>query len=236
MEPVLDKIIVVKAWELNRHLTGVPSHFKELVNLQALKVEQSKLAENIFTKLMGGGLADYFDTWQIGSGEMTEARIKELIALVCKQNVDELVKRVETTVDNLKTVFKESSFGNGGTPVRQDAEDAVQHHATFMLPANSGGEISRLPSDFQFPKAGIYDCWVQWNIGNSEEQIPPLQKLGPREFLFILYVIILESKAGDAGVDTSDLSLGNVWKMYDAAVKDLIIPGKQKQRVDQLKW
>jgi hypothetical protein len=24
--------------------------------------------------------------------------------------------------------------------------------------------------------------------------------------------------------------------MYDAAVKDLIIPGKQNQRVDQLKW
>jgi hypothetical protein len=215
------------------HLTGVSSHVKELVDLQALKVEQLKLAETIFTKVMGG-LANYFDTRKIGSGEMTEVRIKELIALACKQNVDKLVKRVETTVNSLKTTFKESSFSSG-TPIRQDAEDAV-HATTYMLQTNSRGEISRLASNFQFPKAGIYDCWVQWNVGNSERQIPPLQKLGPREFLFILYVIILESKAGDAGVDTSDLSLGNVWKMYDAAVKDLIIPGKQKQRVDQLKW
>ena len=37
-------------------------------------------------------------------------------------------------------------------------------------------------------------------------------------------------------MDTSDVSSGNVRKMYDTAVKDLNIPGKQNQRVDQLKW
>jgi hypothetical protein len=131
MEPVINNILVIKAWESKRHLTGVPSHVKELVDLQALKVEQSKLAETMFTKVMGG-LADYFDTRRIGSGEMTEARIKELIALACKQNVDELVKRVETTVDGLKPAFKEASFGNGDAPVRQDAEDVLQHRLTFM--------------------------------------------------------------------------------------------------------
>ena len=268
MEPVISNILVVKAWESNRHMTGVPSHVKELVDLQALKVEQSTLAETIFTKVMGG-LTDYFDTRRIGSGEMTEARIKELIALACKQNVDELVKRVETTVDGLKTAFKEASFGNADAAVRQDAEDAVvPQGATYMLRANNRGEISRLPSNFQFPRAGIYDCWVQWNVGNAERQIPPLRKLGPREFLFIdnipktvaeklsqrgkhidkrrpsrkifsdmkFICNYIESKAGDSGVDTSDVSSGNVRKMYDTAVKDLIIPGERNQRVDQLKW
>ena len=90
MEPIIDKIIVVKAWESTRHLTGVPSHVKELVDLQALREEQSKLAETIFEKVMAG-LTDYFDTRRIGSAEMTEVRIKELISLACKQNVDELV-------------------------------------------------------------------------------------------------------------------------------------------------
>jgi hypothetical protein len=46
----------------------------------------------------------------------------------------------------------------------------------------------------------------------------------------------IESMASKAGVDTSDVSLDKVRKMYDAAVKELIIPGKQNQRVDQLKW
>jgi hypothetical protein len=172
MEPVIDKMIVIKAWESNHHLTGVPSHVKELVDLQALKVEQSKLVETIFTKVIGG-LADYFDTRQIGSREMAEVCIKELIALACKQNVDKLVKNLETTVNSLITVFKESIFGNG-TPVRQDAEDAV-HATTYMLQTNSRGEISRLSISFQFPKVGIfYDCWVQWNVVNSVRQIPPL--------------------------------------------------------------
>jgi hypothetical protein len=235
MEPVIYKIIVLKAWESNRHLTGMPSHVKVLVDLQALKVEQSKLTETIFTKVMGG-LADYFDTQQIGSGEMMEACIKELIALACKQNVDKMVKHVEKTVNSLKTVFKESSFGNG-TPVRQDAEDAV-HATMYMLQTNSHGEISRLSSNFQFLKVGIYDCWVQWNVGYSKRQIPPLQKLGPREFLFIdnICKMVAEKRVQRGRVDTSDISLGNIQKMYEAAVKELIIPGKQNQRVDQLKW
>jgi hypothetical protein len=46
----------------------------------------------------------------------------------------------------------------------------------------------------------------------------------------------IESMADEAGVDTADVSLDNVQKMYDAAVKELIIPGERNQRVDQLKW
>jgi hypothetical protein len=61
LQPIIDKVIIVKAWELTRHLSGVPSHVKDLVNLQALRVETSKLADTIFTKVMGG-LAEYFDT------------------------------------------------------------------------------------------------------------------------------------------------------------------------------
>jgi hypothetical protein len=173
MAPVIDKIIVIKAWESTRHLTGVPSHIKELVDLQALREEQSKLSDTIFTKVMGG-LTEYFDARCIGSGEMMEACIKELIALACKANMDKLVKCMETTVNSLKMTFEECSFGNG-PPVRQDAEeDAVVCNSTYLLRTNTLGEISRLPSDFHFPKAVIYDCWVQWNVGNSDRQIPPL--------------------------------------------------------------
>jgi hypothetical protein len=152
MTPVIDMIMVVKAWESTRHLSGVPSHVKELVDLQALRDKQVKLSDTIFTKVMGG-LTEYFDTWRIRSGEMTEARIKELISLACKAKMDQLVKRVETTVNSLKTAFEECSFGNG-PPCRQDGEDNVVRNATYQLRANTLGGISRLPSDFQFPY-----CW-----------------------------------------------------------------------------
>jgi hypothetical protein len=268
MEPVIDQVTTVKAWESTHHLTGVPSHVKELVDLQALREEQSKLSDTIFSKVMGG-LTEYFDTRRIGSGEMTEARIKELIGAACKQNVEELVSRVETTVNTLKTAFQACSFGDGTPAVRQDAEDTnANNGATYSLRTNSRGEISRLPNDFQFPKAGIYDCWLQWNVGNPDRQIPPLRKLAPKEFVFLDNVPktaaekrsqrgkhidkrrpsrkifsdmkficnYIESKASDAGVDTSDLSMSNVRRMFDAAVTALIIPGEHNERVDQLKW
>jgi hypothetical protein len=67
-----------------------------------------------------------------------------MIASACLQNVDNLVKHVEEKVGSLKTVFQQSSTaGNGSRPTRQDAADA-----TFMLQANTHGEISRLPSNF----------------------------------------------------------------------------------------
>jgi hypothetical protein len=144
--PVTNKIMVVKAWESNRHLTGMPAHVKELVDLQALRDEQTKLSDTIFTKVMGG-LTEYFDTRRIGSGEMTEARIKELISLVRKANMDKLVKCVETTVNSLKTAFEECSFGNGPPCRQDDGEDNVVRNATCQLRANTLGGISRLPSD-----------------------------------------------------------------------------------------
>jgi hypothetical protein len=84
------------------------SHIKELVNLQALKVKQSKLSERFFDKVMLG-LAEYFATHQIGGGEMTEGRIQKMIAEASKINVDNLVKRMEDKVDSLKTVFQQST-------------------------------------------------------------------------------------------------------------------------------
>jgi hypothetical protein len=136
-----------------------------------------KLLEVIFEKVMLG-LAEYFDTRCIGGGEMMEARIREMIAEASKINVDDLVKRMEDKVDSLKTAFQQSTTDGDGRVTRQDVSDL----ATYRLQMNTRGKISRLPSNFQFPKGGCKDCWTQWNIGDGERQIPPLRKLGPRDF------------------------------------------------------
>ena len=263
LQPVINKVITVRAWESHRHLSGVPSHIKELVDLQALRVEQSQLSQVIFEKVMLG-LTEYFDTRRIGGGEMTEARIREMIAEASKINVDDLVKRMEEKVDSLKTAFQQFTTDSDAT--RQ--EDTAGAARTYLLRTNILGQISRLPSDFQFPKGGCYDCWTQWNVGDGERSIPPLRKLGPREFLFIdnlpktdaekrsqtgkfrnqrrpsrkifsdikFLCKYIESKASEAGVDTTDVSLANVRIMFESAVKHLIIPGEGNRRVDQLKW
>jgi hypothetical protein len=55
---------------------------------------------------------------------------------------------------------------------------------SFPLRANDG-RMSRLPADFQFPKSTAFDLWVQWNVGNTERQIPPLRSLDGNDFLFM---------------------------------------------------
>jgi hypothetical protein len=123
---VIDKVIVIRAWEPTRHLPGVSSHIKDLINLQALRVEQLKLLEVIFEKVMLG-FAEYFDTRRIG--EMTEARIREIITEASQINVDDLVKRMEDKVDSLKTAFQQSTTDGDGRVTRQD----VSGLATFRL-------------------------------------------------------------------------------------------------------
>jgi hypothetical protein len=54
-----------------------------------------------------------------------------------------------------------------------------------LIQRNPLGELRRLPNDFEFPKGGMYDCWVQWNVGHIERPIHPLSSLRPREFQFI---------------------------------------------------
>jgi hypothetical protein len=71
----------------------------------------------------------------------------------------------------------------GRTPTTNTATTRTQE--TWLLRTNPRGELSRLPTDFQFPKGGMYDCWVQWNVGHIERSIPVLRSLTPREFQFI---------------------------------------------------
>jgi hypothetical protein len=59
MELAINSVKVIHAWDSNRHLTGIPPHVKELVDLHELKVEQLQLAATIYEKVMNG-LTEYF--------------------------------------------------------------------------------------------------------------------------------------------------------------------------------
>ena len=58
-----------------------------------------------------------------------------------------------------------------------------QEQETYVLCTNRLGQITRLPDDFQFPNGNAFDCWLQWNVGNAQRQIPPLQLIQVNEFI-----------------------------------------------------
>ena len=41
----------------------------------------------------------------------------------------------------------------------------------------NGGVFSRLPRDYEFPRAGVYDLWIKWNIRDTVRRIPPLNSV-----------------------------------------------------------
>jgi hypothetical protein len=191
MQLAINKVKVIHAWESNLHLTGIPPHIKALVNLHAIKVKQSKMAGTMIYKKVMGGLTEYFEAWQIGGREMTEAQIKDMIAQACKQNVEHLVECVEEKLESLAHTIEQSTVSND-RPTRRRI-NTLQTQENFLLQTNPHDEISRLPNDFQFPKGSMYDCWIQWNVGHSKRQPPALTSLKHCNvlFVFVVYIIFL---------------------------------------------
>ena len=259
-------------------MTGIPPHAKGLINLHALKVEQLKLAGMIYNKVMEG-MTDYFEAWRIGGGGMTEAWMKDMLSSVCQAHVEHLAQCFQVKLKTLADYFESYATNNGRPPQMTTTTPYQRTRETYALQTNHHGELSRLPNNFQFPKGGMHDCWVQWNVGHVERSIQALRYLTPREYQFIddsaktagekrclrgptkyqnkrrpsrktycdmkFLCNYIQSKASEAGADTTDRSLDNVRKMFDAASKELMVSGAggaggagdhHDQRIDQFKW
>jgi hypothetical protein len=65
----------------------------------------------------------------------------------------------------------------------------AQRHVTeverYELRADGLGQLTRIPEDFEFSTGNTYNCWVQWNVGNRAQSIPPLRLIDPCEFNFL---------------------------------------------------
>ena len=55
----------------------------------------------------------------------------------------------------------------------------------YPIRTHRNGVLSQLPRDYEFPKAGVSDCWLKWNIGDTERGIPPLRALNTQDFAFM---------------------------------------------------
>jgi hypothetical protein len=185
LDPAVEKVKIIRAWDTREYfISGVPPHIKQLVDLEALKEKHSHLCRDVCEQLMTD-LAKYFEDRHIGGGEITEARVTAMIAEACNKNEHELVTRIEDKIVKLTEAF-EKSAGSGGTGrvIAQGHAAGSSTGKSFPLFANDG-RISRLPADFQFPKSTAYDLWVQWNVANTQRQIPALRSLEGNDFLFL---------------------------------------------------
>jgi hypothetical protein len=181
---VVDKVKIVRAWESSLHaIIGVPPHIKGLMELVALQKDYATLTNKVYEKVMND-LKDYFEVQKIGGREMTEARVREMIADGCRKNAEDLVGQIQTKLNSLATVFEKST---GGERLKfQRSAQPKQQQDMYVLRTNSLVQITRLPNDFQFPNGNAYDCWVQWNVGTVVRQTPPLQLVQVREFQAVL--------------------------------------------------
>ena len=260
LEAVDGKVKTVLAWETTHEITGVPPHIKELVELVALRKDYAELSEKVYTKVMGG-LKEYFEARNIGGGEMTEARVRAMIAEVCRQNAEDLVEKIGEKLESLA-----KAVGGGSLELQTNGQPQGERGETYVLRTNRLGQITRLPEDFQFPNGNAYDCWMQWNVGNATRQIPPLRLVEVREFMGVLdtkpktdlekrsqrglykekrrparkvsndmkfLCTYIEKKAVEAGFDTADRCLDNVRRMFEAAGEDFRSTNPRK---GQLKW
>jgi hypothetical protein len=118
MQAAMGKIKIVYAWEDNcGTITGVSPHIKQLVNLEAICDSTASLAQ-LVEKAVMVGITEYFDVWRIGSGDITEARVKEMIlsavATAITQNTEDLMKRFDNKLDSLGSTFGEASGNISG--------------------------------------------------------------------------------------------------------------------------
>jgi hypothetical protein len=45
-----------------------------------------------------------------------------------------------------------------------------------------GGEFHKIPETWRFPKCSAKTLWIQWNVGDTVNQVPPMRTLVPEDF------------------------------------------------------
>jgi hypothetical protein len=255
----IEKVKLVHAWESRElHLTGVPPHVKELVDLDALRRESLEVADKVYEKVMTG-LKEYLESRGIGGGELTEARIRDMIASA----TGKYFERLEKKLDNLNINKDGPNRASHQDTIERDNAQEVERYA---LRADGLGQLTRIPADFEFSTSNTYNCWVQWNVGNRAQSIPPIRLMDPCEFNFLNFkektaqekrglrenfktkrrpsrkiysdmkfiCKYIETKASEALLDTSDRNLANVRRMFEAAGLESV--ATKNRRGDQLGW
>jgi hypothetical protein len=178
---LLDKLIphvkVVRSWETTETLTGIPPHIKSLVDIGTIKEQQGLIVDKVYSKVMEGVKA-YFEERAIGGGQLTEARIRNMIRDSMSAEFLEFRKEFDTRTPPSPSAARAQQSTIEEPPIEgaeeMEAEERAAAREVQQYPLRvRNGALSRLPNDFEFPKAGVYDLWLKWNIGDTQQGVPP---------------------------------------------------------------
>ena len=172
---------MVHCWETNAAFTGIPPHIKLLVDMASIKATQERLVEEITTRV-AAAFSYALDDRQIGEGALTEGRITSIVNTALEEQLESLSRTITQKFNSIvRTAAPTTHLPTQDLP----RSDAGGGQTLFQLRSHRNGILSRLPEDYNFPAAGVYDCWVKWNISDTERGIPPLRLLQAKDFAFI---------------------------------------------------
>ena len=178
---------VYRSWETSETLTGIPPHIKSLVDIGTIKEQQGLIVDKVYNKVMDG-LKAYFEDRAIGGGQLTEARIRAMIQDSLTDQFqglkNDLSMRFPSTPSQQRGTNANSTIAIAASDLDEQEKAAAQEMEQYPLRVRDG-LLTRLPNDFEFPKAGVYDLWLKWNIGDTEQGVPPLRLMTAPDFSFL---------------------------------------------------
>ena len=180
---------VLHSWETAETLSGIPPHIKSLVDIATIKQQQEVIVEQVYGRVMEG-IKAYFEEIAIGGGQLTEGRIQTMIKDSMASQFTDLKKALERlTVPPPSRARQhpvdETNEATVDEAIVEERERAAAREVEKYPLRVRNGMISRLPNTFEFPKAGVYDLWTKWNIGDTEVGVPPLRLMKAPDFAFL---------------------------------------------------
>ena len=177
---------VVRSWETSEAMTGIPPHIKSLLDISQIQEQMGLIVEKVYSRVMEG-MKSYFEERSIGGGELTEGRIRGMISDSLDAQFSNLKKDLDARFAASLKPATNSTTNNTNTAIDlTDARELAEATEVEKYPLRlRNGMLSRVPSNFEFPKAGVYDVWVKWNIGDTEQGVPPLRLTTPPDFAFL---------------------------------------------------
>ena len=158
----------------------MPPHTKLLVDVGAIKEQQGSIVDKVCTKVMDG-LKEHFEERAIGGGELTKARTNNMTSALVRDQFSDLTKASDvhfTSIAecNMQQQGQVPSVEADATRLKAEIVAAAAFIKIEQCPLRTrDGMLTRVPSDFELPKAGMHDSWTKWNTGDTQQGTPHLK-------------------------------------------------------------
>jgi hypothetical protein len=146
---------VTYPWNDDQAFSGIPPHVSLLQEVTVIKDKQSQLVADFI-----GEMKVTLEQMGVDGGRRSE------------QNLIRILNNFEE-----RFIGKMGVTGNTAANVSEQRESTrVENGRSYTVHFYSAA-FKRVPSDWRWPRCGVFDLWRQWWIGDSVRQIPPLHQL-----------------------------------------------------------